>query len=179
MLSRKCRHKEKPAAPGNGGGGIGCAALRLSPVRCADLRLELRSHPTERFHAGCAGKRRGWDWLRCAPPVSGPLRGPAARTAFSSHGKVSCRLRRETEGVGFEPTETRASSVFKTDAIDHSATPPDKRKISTRDKLVHPGNPRRKARSGFQIEGAVSEAFLELFFGHRRFAVSLLEISTV
>jgi len=26
--------------------------------------------------------------------------------------------------VGFEPTETCASSVFKTDAIDHSATPP-------------------------------------------------------
>jgi hypothetical protein len=42
----------------------------------------------------------------------------------SSRRNVSTRLRRETEGVGFEPTETCASSVFKTDAIDHSATPP-------------------------------------------------------
>jgi hypothetical protein len=125
-----------------------------------------------------------WDWLRCAPPVSGSLREPPARTAkvdcglrppplrgrppvglcrcaaLSSHRRVSCRLRRETEGVGlvassdlcfalelrssshrrassrlrrgtegvgFEPTETCASSVFKTDAIDHSATPPERR----------------------------------------------------
>jgi hypothetical protein len=28
------------------------------------------------------------------------------------------------ERVGFEPTEAYASSVFKTDAIDHSATSP-------------------------------------------------------
>ncbi len=28
------------------------------------------------------------------------------------------------EGVGFEPTDGCPSSVFKTDAIDHSATPP-------------------------------------------------------
>jgi len=28
------------------------------------------------------------------------------------------------EGVGFEPTETCASSVFKTDALNRSATPP-------------------------------------------------------
>jgi hypothetical protein len=29
------------------------------------------------------------------------------------------------EGVGFEPTGPGGPSVFKTDAIDHSATPPD------------------------------------------------------
>ena len=29
------------------------------------------------------------------------------------------------EGVGFEPTVGFPTSVFKTDAIDHSATPPD------------------------------------------------------
>ena len=28
------------------------------------------------------------------------------------------------EGVGFEPTVTCATSVFKTGAFDHSATPP-------------------------------------------------------
>ena len=28
------------------------------------------------------------------------------------------------EGVGFEPTEPHGSTVFKTAAIDHSATPP-------------------------------------------------------
>ncbi len=50
----------------------------------------------------------------------------------SSHRNVSARLRRETEGVGFEPTETCASSVFKTDAIDHSATPPGRPKLTVR-----------------------------------------------
>jgi hypothetical protein len=29
------------------------------------------------------------------------------------------------EGVGFEPTDPFGSPVFKTGAIDHSATPPD------------------------------------------------------
>ena len=29
------------------------------------------------------------------------------------------------EGVGFEPTEPFGSPVFKTGAIDHSATPPE------------------------------------------------------
>jgi hypothetical protein len=29
------------------------------------------------------------------------------------------------EGVGFEPTEPCGSPVFKTGAIDHSATPPN------------------------------------------------------
>ncbi len=70
------------------------------------------------------GNGGGWDWLRFAQPVSGSLREPPARTALSSHRKASSRLRRETEGVGFEPTETCASSVFKTDALNRSATPP-------------------------------------------------------
>ena len=33
------------------------------------------------------------------------------------------------EGVGFEPTEACASPVFKTGAIDRSATPPDEKVI--------------------------------------------------
>jgi hypothetical protein len=32
--------------------------------------------------------------------------------------------KRMAEGVGFEPTVGCPTSVFKTDAIDHSATPP-------------------------------------------------------
>ena len=73
---------------------------------------------------------RAWDKEKAAPENGGGgigrLRRPVlrARTAFSSHRKASSRLRRKTEGVGFEPTETCASSVFKTDALNRSATPP-------------------------------------------------------
>ena len=49
----------------------------------------------------------------------------AARTAFFIPRRVSRRLRRMAEGVGFEPTETRASPVFKTGAFNRSATPPE------------------------------------------------------
>ena len=34
---------------------------------------------------------------------------------------------KDAEEVGFEPTEPFGSSVFKTDAIDRSATPPVKK----------------------------------------------------
>jgi hypothetical protein len=37
------------------------------------------------------------------------------------------------EGVGFEPTETRASPVFKTGAFDRSATPPGDLSLNAED----------------------------------------------
>ncbi len=35
------------------------------------------------------------------------------------------RGKKMADGVGFEPTETRASAVFKTATINHSDTHPD------------------------------------------------------
>ena len=40
------------------------------------------------------------------------------------HSIHSGLLRKLAEGVGFEPTVPFSTSVFKTDAIDHSTTPP-------------------------------------------------------
>ena len=100
------------------GGGIGCLRQPVSGSNCVLI-------PPEGFMPASPGNGGGGIGRRRRPVLR-------ARTAFSSHRKASCRLRRETEGVGFEPTETCASSVFKTDAIDHSATPPGKPKLTVR-----------------------------------------------
>ncbi len=93
MVPARARDKEKAAAKCSGdvpvagcfaGPPPGTAALHrtgglrrktegvgLASLCSTCLRLELRSHPTDRFQAGCAGKRRGWDCLRSAQPVSG------------------------------------------------------------------------------------------------------------
>ena len=71
----------------------------------------------------CAEWRRGWDWSPSAPCLRLELRS-------SSHRKVSSRLRRMAEGVGFEPTDPCGSPVFKTGAIDRSTTPPDRGKLA-------------------------------------------------
>jgi hypothetical protein len=38
--------------------------------------------------------------------------------------KIPLKTKKMAEGEGFEPPEPRGSTVFKTAAIDHSATPP-------------------------------------------------------
>ena len=84
--------------------GVGLAAFgALSPARTSDVDAGRWPSP-----------------LRGRPPV-GLCRG----AALSSHRQVSTRLRRKSEGVGFEPTDPCGSPVFKTGAIDRSTTPPE------------------------------------------------------
>ena len=49
----------------------------------------------------------------------------AARRPIGGICEANCReIETMAEGEGFEPPEPRGSTVFKTAAIDHSATPP-------------------------------------------------------
>jgi len=50
--------------------------------------------------------------------------GDAVCVSEEQGRKVRAVLRNLAEGVGIEPTVSFPTSVFKTDAIDHSATPP-------------------------------------------------------
>ena len=56
-----------------------------------------------------------------------PSEGKAGRQNFGRRMMVRAALVHLAEGVGFEPTVSCPTSVFKTDAIDHSATPPEVR----------------------------------------------------
>ena len=53
-----------------------------------------------------------------------PFLGNPGRENFGREIEIPAALVIEAEGVGFEPTVSCPTSVFKTDAIDHSATPP-------------------------------------------------------
>ena len=46
---------------------------------------------------------------------------------------ISIPIGQKAEGGGFEPPRTCALSVFKTDAIGHSATPPNHGDLSSHD----------------------------------------------
>ena len=114
-----------------------------------DLRPPLQRGLQHRSVAR-AGKRR-LDWFPAATLLTtrtafssrrgsrgggiGRLKATCLRLELRSHPTeiVSRRLRRTTEGVGFEPTETRASPVFKTGAFNRSATPPGYRRSEGKD----------------------------------------------
>ena len=51
---------------------------------------------------------------------------PRNEAAFGSSNRHFQQFEKMAEGEGFEPPEACASTVFKTAAIDHSATPPQK-----------------------------------------------------
>lgn len=55
--------------------------------------------------------------------MKGPPSGGLSRQA-EFELQVGLSLTNLAEGQGFEPWEPRGSPVFKTGAIDHSATPP-------------------------------------------------------
>jgi len=58
--------------------------------------------------------------------ISGEKRpsSPVSGGSVTRSKRVSYNSKKVAEGVGFEPTEPCGSAVFKTAAIDHSATPP-------------------------------------------------------
>ena len=96
-----CRNLlESPPPPLTGSGGVMAAMWRSS------------------FPPG-----RGRDTFRDTCPKNAPFRA-MPKTADPAFIRVRGRMGFMAEGVGFEPTETCASPVFKTGAINRSTTPP-------------------------------------------------------
>ena len=56
-------------------------------------------------------------------------RRPSALGAKACQSSLACGSRRLAEGVGFEPTVPCGTTVFKTAAIGHSATPPRREQV--------------------------------------------------
>ena len=70
------------------------------------------------------------DVLRTSRSLAMPRR-PNPLRGFSSLPETFMHLTKLAEGEGFEPPEACASTVFKTAAIDHSATPPRNINVSS------------------------------------------------
>lgn len=60
-----------------------------------------------------------------------------APSAARSRLRKRCQRTRGTEAEGFEPPDTFMPSVFKTDALNHSATPPKTRPAGLNDPYSH------------------------------------------
>ena len=94
----------------SGGGGI---AFGYAEVRCARIEMAREARSCVRTQEPAARVL-----IPPPPEATRPARTAQRNFAASNTSKL------KAEGVGFEPTVSFPTSVFKTDAIDHSATPP-------------------------------------------------------
>ncbi len=116
--------------------GAFLSAQRLRSKTAADpMRIPIpRCFTQRRLLIGCPSQIPLKSMPRSRIPLIGSGSGrkrkrPSMRKTIRCSGHrdwLLDSLRELAEGVGFEPTEHRCSAVFKTAAIDHSATPPNK-----------------------------------------------------